>query len=229
MGTQYREALAGSVREASLRISMSEEELIRAVTALSEPRSKTLQSPTRPSGRLFEPSIQTRVTRVHTGWLIATFCIVGIGISAAVTIVLARALAEDTGNEDTGIYGEQPSSPASQSPSSGFQPSSHVNQPWLSGFQPRSPVIQPWPSGFQPRSPVTQPWLSGFQPRSPVIQTWPSGFQPRSPVTQPWLSGFQSRSPVIQPWPSGFQPRSPLTQPSLSGFQPRSPANYRWT
>ena len=91
-------------------ISMSEKELLSAVKALSGPRQRTLQGPTWPSGRLYEPSIQTHVAGIHTGWLIATFCIV------AVTIMLAMALAEDTGNkdmrnDDTGIYGEQSTFP----------------------------------------------------------------------------------------------------------------------
>ena len=94
-------------------ICMSEAELLlRVVTALSGPKSRTWQGPASPSGRRCEPSIQTPVTAVPTGPLIATFCIVGIGVLAAVTILLAMALADDSGtgdagNEDTGIYGEQ--------------------------------------------------------------------------------------------------------------------------
>ena len=108
-------------------ISMSEGELLRAVTALSESRQRTRQGPTRAPGRLCEPSIQTRVRGVHAGWLIATFCMVGIGVLAAVTIVLAMELAEDTENddirnEDTGIYGEQPISSSTQSRSSDHLP-----------------------------------------------------------------------------------------------------------
>lgn len=103
-------------------IAMSEGELLNAVTALLEYRQINRQSPTRPSGRLSEPSIETRVTGFRTGWLVATLCVVGIGVAVTVTMVLTMAPAENTGNEDTGIYGQQTTSSANQSRSHEFQP-----------------------------------------------------------------------------------------------------------